>query len=43
LRTIQEAQRTWADELGARMGEADLRRAAKVLERLLVILMSRDG
>ena len=43
LRTIQEAQRTWADELGARMGEADLRRAANVLERLLVILMSRDG
>src|SRR5918992_1851082 len=41
LRTIPEAQRTWADELGARMGEADLRRAANVLERLLVTLMSR--
>ena len=41
LRTIQEAQREWADELGARMGETGLRRAAKVLDRLLVILMSR--
>jgi DNA-binding MarR family transcriptional regulator len=39
LRTIQEAQRTWADELGARMGVADLRRATKVLDRLLPVLM----
>jgi DNA-binding MarR family transcriptional regulator len=41
LRTIQDAQRVWADDLGARMGAADLRRATKVLDRLLPILMSR--
>jgi DNA-binding MarR family transcriptional regulator len=35
LRTVQAAQRSWADALGAELGEADLRRASAVLERVL--------
>lgn len=35
LRAIQAAQHPWADGLGARIGETDLRRATAVLERLL--------
>jgi DNA-binding MarR family transcriptional regulator len=35
LRTIQTAQRTWADALGARIGEDELRRASEVLGRVM--------
>ena len=35
LLTGQAAQRTWADALGAELGEADLRRASAVLDRVL--------
>ncbi len=35
LRTIQTAQRAWADALGAKIGEADLRQASVVLDRVL--------
>jgi DNA-binding MarR family transcriptional regulator len=35
LLTVQAAQRTWADALGAELGEADLRRASAVLDRVL--------
>jgi DNA-binding MarR family transcriptional regulator len=35
LRTIQAAQRTWADALGAELGEAELRQAGAVLDRVL--------
>jgi DNA-binding MarR family transcriptional regulator len=35
LRTIQAAQRPWADEIGAQIGEPELRRAVTVLERVL--------
>jgi DNA-binding MarR family transcriptional regulator len=35
LRAIQAAQRPWADALGAMIGEAELRRASKVLEQVL--------
>jgi DNA-binding MarR family transcriptional regulator len=38
LRRIQEAQRSWADALGAEMGEADLRQASSVLARVLQVL-----
>jgi DNA-binding MarR family transcriptional regulator len=38
LRTIQAAQRPWADALGARIGESDLRRASNILERVLEVL-----
>ncbi len=34
LRTIQMAQREWADALGAEVGEQDLRLAAEVLARV---------
>jgi DNA-binding MarR family transcriptional regulator len=34
LRTIQKAQRDWADALGAELGERDLRLAAEVLARV---------
>jgi DNA-binding MarR family transcriptional regulator len=42
LTGIQEAQRVWADRLGARIGEPDLRRAGKVLDRLLAALADRN-
>ena len=35
LLRVQAAQRTWADALGAELGEADLRRASAVLDRVL--------
>ncbi len=38
LASIQDVQRAWADELGAAVGEADLRRAGGVLERVLGLL-----
>src|SRR5262245_22919327 len=38
LRTIQAAQRVWADALGAEIGEADLRQASVALDRVLQAL-----
>ena len=38
LRTIQAAQAAWSDRMGAELGEAELRRASAVLERVLQIL-----
>ncbi len=35
LRTIQTAQRAWADALGAELGEADLRQVSIFLDRVL--------
>jgi DNA-binding MarR family transcriptional regulator len=35
LRTIQAAQRAWADALGADIGEAELRQASVLLDRVL--------
>jgi DNA-binding MarR family transcriptional regulator len=40
LRTIQVAQRAWADAVGAEVGEADLRRTGVVLDRLIRALVS---
>ena len=34
LRTIQAAQRAWANQVGARIGEANLRHASRVVEQL---------
>lgn len=42
LRSIQAAQQPWADRLGARIGEADLRQSAAVLERLLQLIGEAD-
>jgi DNA-binding MarR family transcriptional regulator len=41
LRAIQARQVVWANSLGAEIGEADLRRASAVLERLLRALQAR--
>jgi DNA-binding MarR family transcriptional regulator len=38
LRSIQAAQRVWADSLGARIGEADLIRASGTLDKALKAL-----
>ena len=38
LRTIQAAQAAWSDRMGAELGEAELRRASAVLDRVLRIL-----
>jgi DNA-binding MarR family transcriptional regulator len=35
LRTIQAAQRAWADALGAELGEAEIQQASLVLDRVL--------
>jgi DNA-binding MarR family transcriptional regulator len=43
LRTIQAAQRPWADRLGAQLGEATARRASAVLERLLQLLSEPES
>jgi DNA-binding MarR family transcriptional regulator len=43
LRRIQEAQRPWADALGAKIGESDLRQASSVLARVLQALRERIG
>ena len=42
LATIQRAQRSWADRLGAAIGAADLRRTAAVLDRVSAALASGD-
>jgi DNA-binding MarR family transcriptional regulator len=42
LATIQDAQRAWADDLGARIGEKDLRRVSEVLERFTAALVARE-
>jgi DNA-binding MarR family transcriptional regulator len=41
LRKIQTAQRAWADELGGRIGDAELSRATTVLDRVLALLAAR--
>ncbi len=38
LRSIQSAQRAWANSLGARIGEANLRQAGLVVEQLTRLL-----
>ena len=38
LRTIQAAQAAWSDRMGAELGEAELRRASAVLDRVLQTL-----
>src|SRR5512144_1711073 len=38
LARIQAAQRPWADRIGGAVGEADLRRAAATLDRLIAAL-----
>lgn len=43
LATIQDAQRVWADDLGAELGLSDLRRAGQVLDRVLDALARRDA
>jgi DNA-binding MarR family transcriptional regulator len=40
LAAIQVAQRAWANQLGAEIGEADLRRASDVLDRVLSALIA---
>ena len=42
LTAIQAAQRTWADELGAEIGEAELKRAIPVLDSVLAALQRRE-
>lgn len=41
LRTIQAAQRVWADAMGAEIGEANLRKASDALGRVLRCLAAR--
>jgi DNA-binding MarR family transcriptional regulator len=41
LRRIQAAQRSWADALGAEIGEADILEASSVLARVLQALRAR--
>jgi DNA-binding MarR family transcriptional regulator len=43
LGRIQEAQRPWADALGAEIGEPDLRRASSILARVLQALREGSG
>jgi DNA-binding MarR family transcriptional regulator len=40
-RRINEAQRVWADALGAEVGESDLAAMSRILDRLLTLM--RDG
>jgi DNA-binding MarR family transcriptional regulator len=42
LRRIREAQRVWADELGAEIGERDLRTTNAILARAVEALASRQ-
>ncbi len=42
LRSIQGAQRVWADALGAELGLSDLRKASAVLSRTLEALSERS-
>jgi DNA-binding MarR family transcriptional regulator len=41
LATIQAEQRVWADRLGAKVGKADLERAAAILDRVSAALGAR--
>ena len=41
LATIQEAQRRWADRLGAEVGEEELRKASESLDRVLAAVAAR--
>jgi DNA-binding MarR family transcriptional regulator len=41
LRTIQTAQAAWADALGAKIGEGELRQASLLLDRVLQVVGSR--
>ena len=41
LRTIQAAQRPWADTLGRSVGERELRKAIIVLDRVLEVMTAR--
>jgi DNA-binding MarR family transcriptional regulator len=43
LHQIQAGQRRWANALGARIGERDLRQASKVLARVLDTLATRSA
>jgi DNA-binding MarR family transcriptional regulator len=43
LYTIQAAQRSWADGLGAELGEAELRAAGVFLDRVLRAVRERPG
>jgi DNA-binding MarR family transcriptional regulator len=43
LTTIQEAQRIWADDLGARIGQYGLERATEVLDRVTAALGKSDS
>ena len=43
LTAIQDAQRVWADQLGAELGERDLRRASVVLDQVLAALRNPDS
>jgi DNA-binding MarR family transcriptional regulator len=43
LRRIQAAQRSWADALGAEIGETDLRQASSVLARAVEALRAGIG
>jgi DNA-binding MarR family transcriptional regulator len=38
LETIQAAQRTWADSVGAEIGEVNLQQAGRVIDRLTQVL-----
>jgi DNA-binding MarR family transcriptional regulator len=42
LALIQRAQRGWADRLGAAVGEADLRRAAAILDKVSAALDAEE-
>ena len=39
LRTIQAAQRAWSNAVGARIGEANLRQASRVVDQLTRVLV----
>jgi len=41
LHTIQQAQRVWADAVGAEIGESELRSAGAIIDLLLRVLVSR--
>jgi DNA-binding MarR family transcriptional regulator len=43
LTSIQAAQRPWADAIGKAVGQADLRRASDILDRLLEAMAARRG
>ncbi len=43
LRTIQNAQRAWANSVGSRIGEANLRQAGRVVEELTQLLKDESA